>query len=64
MQSLSLFKKSFCHSSSYPTVSSYVSKLLYTFEGAGRNKLCLANQDCLCDTFIFSPKLFRIQLAV
>lgn len=63
MQSLSLFKKSLCYSSSYPTVSSYESKLLYTFEGTDRNNLCLANQDCLCDAFIFSPKICRIQLA-
>lgn len=58
------FKKSLCHSSSDPTVSSYVSNLSYTFERTDRNNLCLANQDCLCHAFIFSPKLCRVQLAV
>lgn len=58
------FKKSLCHSSSDPTVSSYVSNLSYTFERTDRNNLCLAKQDCLCHAFIFSPKLCRVQLAV
>lgn len=62
MQSSLLFKKSL--SSSYPTVSGYVSRLLYSFEGIDRDYLCLANQDWLCDAFIFNPKLCRIQLAI
>lgn len=45
MQSLLIVKESFDHSSSYPAVSSYVSKLLCTFVGTDINNLCLANQD-------------------
>lgn len=45
MQSLLIVKKNFGHSSSYPAVSTYVSKLLCTFVGTDINNLCLANQD-------------------